>query len=171
MGPLPEEINWKWHYLNSPLSFFLLLFLAQPSERSSHLILMSRHKSKQWGQVFANFDTSEERVKGHCGALEQVHVSVLGVLRRKKGTAWFSIRLKKRMHCKRVEPACFKSFPALLRYNQYYVHNPLWHMPQCHNACHFLMCSVLLSDIVSAWLSSMTHNTILEIYQNESPQC
>lgn len=45
-------------------------FLPQHSERLSHLILMSCHKSKQRGQVFSNSDMSE--VEKHCEAVKFV---------------------------------------------------------------------------------------------------
>lgn len=66
MGPLPEEGNWKWHYLN--LLLFFLTPPLNPSERSSHPILMPGHKSKQRGRVASNFDTVRGR-RGRCGAL------------------------------------------------------------------------------------------------------
>lgn len=164
MGPLPEEINWKWHYLNSPLFFFF--HLAKPSERSSHLILMSCHKSKQRGQVFSNFDTSEE---------EEEKTRTPSCIRRR----YVSFSPQKKL--------MILGFPEDLNLHAskyfFYLATNFWincftapqsqngimfttHYDTCHyanNACHFpdaLRIHKLYADVtVSVSLSLMTHNT------------
>lgn len=113
MGPLPEEINWKWHYLNSP--FF---FLVQPSERS-HLILMSCHKSKQRGWVFSNFDTSEGGGGAPLSPQKKKGPHVLWYFNNSTTNFW--------MNCLRY---CAK-------HRKHHVYSPLWHMQWCNYACNF----------------------------------